>query len=339
MEHMTTVDPTILNKRLKFLREKDVDVIILEVTSHALRQFRTLGIPIETAVFTNLTRDHLDYHGTFENYRKTKLKLFRKARYGVINSDDESAKHFEKEVGRGRYITYGINSGKLRAENIKLDMDGVKYTVDGIKIRTQIPGEFNVYNSLAAVAVGRHFDLPPETISEGIYDLESVEGRMNLINEGQDFVVIVDFAHTPDAYKKLFNSMKAEGRIIAVFGSAAHRDTGKRPTMGEIAGNGADIVILTEEDSRDEPTRKISEEIAVGARKAGKTDEKDLFFEDDRLMAMEKAFKMAKKGDVVLLLGKGHEKTMERANSADPYLEADEARKILRKMKKSTGKK
>ncbi len=332
IEHMTTVDSKTLNARIEKVREAGAEFLVLEVTSHAMAQFRTLGIPVEIAVMTNVTHDHLDYHKTFERYRDAKRKLFKKAKYGVINADDKSAKFFKQDVKN--YITYGINSGEKKAIDIKLASSGVKYSCGDIKIETQIPGNFNVYNSLAAMCVGEKLGLSKAEIEKGIYALTEVEGRMNRINEGQNFEVIVDYAHTPDALEKVFDSVKGhKGTIISVHGGAGRRDESTRPIRGEILGKNSDIVIVTEDDSRDEDPEKIAEAFVEGAKKAGKKTGKDLFVEIDRGKAIEMAIKMAKKGDLVLLLGKGHEKTILRKEGPVPFEDIKVAKKVLKKLK------
>lgn len=330
--HMTTVDANTLNSRIRKIADAGAEFLVLEVTSHALSQFRTLGIPVEIAVFTNLTHEHLDYHRTMERYAAAKAKLFKKAKFGVINADDPHAKFFEK--ASLKYITYGIKSGKMRAENVKMGVSGVKYSCGDINIETKIPGEFNVYNSLAAAVVGQKLGLTNEQIREGILSLEAVEGRMNVVDEGQDFTVIVDYAHAPDALEKVFSSVAGhKGRIISVHGGAGRRDPSTRPIRGEILGKNSDIVIITEDDSRDEDPAKIAEGFVEGAIKAGKKLDEDLFVEMDREKAIEKALTMAKKGDLVLLLGKGHEKTILRADGPHDFEDIKVAQKILRKLK------
>ena len=328
-EHMTTVDSVTLNKRIEAIRKQGAEFLVLEVTSHAMAQFRTLGVPIEIAVFTNLTHEHLDYHKTVENYRNAKRKLFKKAKFGVINADDKSAKYFKKDVSE--YVTYGIKRGDKKAEKVKLLVSGVEYECEGMKIKTQIPGEFNVYNSLAAVCVGEKLGLTQEKIKKGVFALEAVEGRMNRINLGQDFEVIVDYAHTPDAILKVFESVKgAKGRIISLHGGAGRRDESTREPRGEVLGENSDIVIVTEDDSRDEDPEKIAEEIIAGAEKKGKKRGKDLFVEMDRETAIKKAVNMAKKGDLVLILGKGHEKTILRKEGAVPFEDLKVTEKAVR---------
>lgn len=339
MEHMTTVDSKLLNERIAKIVEAGAEYLVLEITSHGLAQHRDFGIPIDIAVMTNVTHEHLDYHKTFERYRDAKRKLFKKAKFGIINADDPSAEYFEDDIKK--YITYGIKNGELRAKDIKLAANGVEFiSRDGLKVKTHLAGRFNVLNALAAVAVGLKLGLSNTEITRGIYALEEVEGRMVNIDEGQNFKAIMDFAHTPDAFLKLLPDMKkaTKGRLIVVFGSAGgRRDPSKREPMGEIAGKYADIVILTEEDDRDTPGEEILEEIAIGARKHKKKDGKDLLKILDRPNAILTACKMAKKNDTVLFLGKGNEKTIERADGLHDYYELDEIKKALRKIKRAKG--
>ena len=357
-EHMTTERVEVLNQRMRAVADAKAEFLVLEVTSHALSQFRTWGVPVEIAVFTNLAHEHLDYHKTMERYRAAKLKLFRGAEYGVINADDENAGYFEAVLGSGHYSSYGIKNGEIRATGVKLGKNGVNYACGDIKgisdyssgdmksagdyasgdmkvlrIRTQIPGIFNVYNSLAAVAVGLKVGLTGEQIERGIAALTAVEGRMTRVQEGQDFEVIVDYAHVPDALEKVFRSVKpaAGGRIIAVHGGAGRRDASTRAMRGEILGRESDVVIITEDDSRDEDPQKIAAQFVEGAEKAGKRKGEDLFVELDRRKAIEKAIEMARKGDVVLILGKGHEKTILRAEGAVPFEDIEVAREALKK--------
>lgn len=338
VEHMTTVDSGLLNQRIKKIADAGADYLVLELTSHALAQHRAVGVPIDIAVVTNVTHEHLDYHKTFERYRDAKRKLFKIARYGVINADDPTAEYFEGDIDD--YVTYGVEYGDMKAENIKLSPYSVSYTIPSLKklkIETQIGGSFNVYNSLACVAVGKRLGLSDEEIQRGVHALTSVEGRMVKIDEGQDFTAIMDYAHTPDAFEKLLPDMKkaTKGRLIVMFGSAGgRRDPSKREPMGEIAGKYADIVMLTEEDDRDTPGMEIIEQIAGGARTSGKKDGKDLFMELSRPAAILKCCEMAKAGDTILFLGKGNEKTIERADGAHSYYEEDEIRKALKKIKK-----
>lgn len=334
-EHMTTERVSVLNERMRAVADAKAEFLVLEVTSHALSQFRVLGVPIEIAVFTNLTPEHLDYHKTFASYRRAKQKLFKKARYGVVNADDPSAEYFIKEYASGDICTYGIEQGDLRATDVKLLASGVEYSCGDIKVKTQIPGKFNVYNSLAAVAVGRKVGLTNKQIEAGIQSLAAVEGRMTRVQEGQDFEVIVDYAHQPDALEKVFASVGHStgfaGKIITVHGGAGRRDHGTREPRGEILGRESDTVIITEDDSRDEDPAEIAEMFVQGAVKAGKVKGKDLLVELDRRKAIEKALGVAKAGDLVLILGKGHEKTILRADGPHEFEDIKVVSEILGK--------
>lgn len=326
--HMTTVDALTLNQRIDTIKKQGAEFLVLEVTSHVLAEYRTLGIPIEIAVFTNLTHDHLDYHKTFAKYRAAKGKLFQKAKYSILNADDPATKSYQKLAQN--YTTYGIKNGENRAKNLKLMVSGVKYSLGDIKIETKIPGEFNVYNSLAAALVGVKIGLTPTEIAKGIKSLDSVEGRMNIIDQGQDFTVIVDYAHAPDALEKVFASLKGhKGKIISVHGGAGRRDPSTRPIRGEILAKNSDIVIITEDDSRDEDPEKIAAGFIKGATAAGKVLGQNLFKELDREKAIKLALDTAKKGDLVLILGKGHEKTILRADGPHDFEDIKVTKKLL----------
>ena len=328
--HMTTVDAFTLNKRIREIKNQGAEFLVLEVTSHALAEYRTLGIPVEIAVFTNLTHEHLDYHGTITNYRNAKAKLFKKAQFSVLNADDKATDYY-KNLSQ-KYITYGIKNGEKRAKNIELTVSGVNYSLGDIKISTKIPGEFNIYNSLAAAVVGEKLGLTKEQIETGISSLKEVEGRMNIIDEGQPFTVIVDYAHAPDALEKVFDSIKGhKGKVISVHGGAGRRDPSTRPIRGAILARYSDIVIITEDDSRDEDPEKIAEGFIKGAEKGGKVLGKDLFKEMDRKKAIALALNKAKPGDVVLILGKGHEKTILRKDGPHPFEDIKIAKELLKK--------
>lgn len=323
VEHMTTSSVPVLHQRLKQMKAQGAEWLVLEVTSHALAQYRTWGIPLHLAVMTNITHEHLDYHGTFERYLAAKRLLFVQAnrnkkglRVGIANADDPNVGTFTSAIKNP--VTYGLNGGDLRASNVQLRPSGSKYVAkidtDTYDVTCHLPGSFNVSNSLAAVAVGRAIGLSKQQIEQGIAALHSVEGRMERIDEGQPFDVIIDYAHTPDSYEKLFKDLKpvVKGKLIVMFGSAGRRDEAKRPVQGQIAGKYADEVVVTEEDDRDMDGQAIMEEIAAGAEKSGKKRDRDLFLVHDRAEAIAFAFKRARKGDTVLLLGKGHEKDILR---------------------------
>lgn len=339
--HMTTASAPLLQKRLKEFKQQGVEWVVLETTSHALAQNRTWGIPYQIAVITNLTHEHLDYHGTFERYLEAKRKLFRIAarnglKFGIVNADDPNAKKFIDSVPES--ISYGLKTGQLIAKKVALTPNGSTFLAeiagDHYDIRCNIPGEFNVYNSLATVAVGRKLGLTKVQIEDGIKALEGVEGRMAVIDEGQSFTVIVDFAHTPDSFERLLRDVRqaTKGKLIVLFGSAGRRDEAKRAIQGEIAGMYADSVILTEEDDRDIDGHMILDQIAAGAEKSGKVKEKDLFLILDRTEAIQAAIATAQyKDDTVVLLGKGHEKTIERADGEHPWDEVATVKEALKK--------
>ena len=340
IEHMTTPKVSTLNKRIREIQKSGAEFLVLEVTSHALAQYRTLGIPIEIAVMTNVTHEHLDYHKTFEHYVEAKTKLFKHAKFGVINLDDPSWKEFKNAISPDgnskKYSTYSIeNHADLEAVKINLSSEGVHYKARSegkptLEIRTKIPGRFNVYNSLAAVAVGRKLGLSDEQIEKGIYALEEVEGRMNRIDEGQDFDVIVDFAHTPDAFQKVYDSVYPhKGRIISLFGGAGRRDESTRAERGEIAGKYSDLCIITEDDSRDEDPKKIANMFKDGCKKVGMKDDQ-IIIDLDREHAIKRALEEAKKGDLVLILGKGHEKTILRADGPHAFEDLEVTKRLLK---------
>lgn len=340
IEHMTTVSAPLLNQRLAHMREQGARWLVLETTSHALAQHRVWGIPYEIAVLTNITHEHLDYHGTFDKYLRAKRRLFELAnrhgvRFGVVNAEDEHASQFSSAIKNS--IDYGIKTGELRAENVQLTGEGSTYTAvvgdERYDITCHIPGEFNVSNSLAAVAVGRKLGLTRQQIEQGIAALTDVEGRMTTVDEGQEYSVIVDFAHTPDSFERLLSDLRTStaGKLIVLFGSAGRRDESKRWTQGEIAGKYADELVLTEEDDRDIDGQLILNQIAEGAARSGKTKDTDMFLVLDRVEAIRFAMTRASSAnDVVVLLGKGHEKTIERADGEHPWDEVHEAREAIR---------
>jgi UDP-N-acetylmuramoyl-L-alanyl-D-glutamate--2,6-diaminopimelate ligase len=340
--HMTTVSVPVLLSRIKEMKADGMEWLVLETTSHALAQHRVWGMPFSIAVFTNLTHEHLDYHGTFERYREAKMKLFKMTnknkkgyRAGIINADDANSGYFARCVANP--ITYGVSNGDARALDVKLTPSGSTYTAvadnEEYHIKCHLPGSFNVSNSLACLAVGRTIGLSKKQIEQGIAALKRVEGRMDPIDEGQDFEVIVDFAHTPDSFEKLFKDLKpvVTGKLICLFGSAGRRDEAKRAIQGRLAGEFCDEVVITEEDDRDVDGVEIINQIAEGAESAGKVREKDLFLVHDRTEAIAFAIGRAQKGDTVLLLGKGHEKTIERADGEHPWDEIATARRALTK--------
>lgn len=342
IHHMTNVPVHELMQRLKVMKGEGIDWLVLETTSHALAQHRVWGVPYSIAVLTNLTHEHLDYHKTFERYKLAKMQLFkitaknkRGMQTGIVNADDPVAPDFAACVPNA--ISYGVGgNGDLTALDIKLTPNGSTFTAKSadrsIPITVALPGSFNVSNALAAAAIGMQVGLSDEQITKGIAALQGVEGRMTRIDEGQDFSVIVDFAHTPDSFEKLLKDIKpvVKGKLIVLFGSAGRRDEAKRAVQGRLAGEYADEVVITEEDDRDIDGMSILEQIAGGVETAGKVRNKDLFLVHDRTEAIAFAFGRAKRDDTVLLLGKGHEKTIERADGAHPWDEIGTAHQLLK---------
>jgi UDP-N-acetylmuramoyl-L-alanyl-D-glutamate--2,6-diaminopimelate ligase len=325
IHHMTNVPVGELMQRLKWMKQQGAEWLVLETTSHALAQHRIWGVPYSVAVMTNVTHEHLDYHKTFERYRDAKRRLFKLAaanknglQIGIINADDPSAQLFASDVPHA--ITYGVAHGDMQASHINSTPDGSDFTAvldkRKLQLHVNLPGTFNISNALAAAATGVAVGLSDKQIEQGIAALQGVEGRMTNIDEGQDFSVIVDFAHTPDSFEKLFKDLRpvVKGKLIVMFGSAGRRDEAKRAVQGKLAGEYADEVVITEEDDRDIDGIGIMQQIAHGAEEAGKVQDKDLFLVHDRTEAINFAVKRAAKGDTVLLLCKGHEKTIERSD-------------------------
>ena len=346
--HMTTQPINVLLDRIIKMKKDKIEYLVLEVTSHALAQFRIMGIPIDIAVFTNITHEHLDYHGNFKNYLKAKTKLFKLAntnkngrRLGIINADDEHALAFANVIKNS--LSYSkVSSNDLsiaRPSHLKLDSKGSRYTlkIDNniYNIVCNLPGSFNVENSMAAILTARALGLNKKQIEDGIQVLKTVEGRMTSVNAGQDFSVIIDFAHTPDSFEKLFKDLRpiVKGKIITLFGSAGRRDKTKRAIQGEIAAKYADILVLTEEDDRDENGLKILEDIAQGAKKQNKQINKDMFLILNRTKAIKHALSLAKsKEDLVILLGKGHEKNIARSDGEHDWDEIKITKECLKKI-------
>lgn len=338
--HMTVVPTRQLLARIKAMKREGIEYLVLEVTSHSLVQHRVWGIPFHLAVWTNLSPEHLDYHGTFESYRRAKLKLFKLAaknrrglRLGIVNADDTSAPEFLRAIPRT--ITYGIQHGELRASQVKSTGQGSRYVAKyqdrSLAIETMLPAKFNVYNSLAATGVGLALGLSDAQIEQGIVALTSVAGRMNRVEAGQDFGVVIDFAHTPNAMQNVFRELRplTKGRLIGVFGATGNRDKAKRPEMGRVGGQLCDIVIITEDDDGTEDGQGIMEAVAAGAERAGKVRDKDLVLIHDRREAIARAMDLAKVGDTVVLLGIGHQSTLNTNKGEIPWSEDQIARSAI----------
>lgn len=318
----------------KEARRNRVDVVILEVTSQALHQHKVLGIPIEIAVMTNLTQDHLDYHQTMDRYASAKARLFSRymrPKYCVLNGDDEWFNYF-RDQSVGIVKTYGKGQANdVRIQDEQLAGSGSVWNFvemrKALGLRTQIPGEFNVFNATAAAVVGGLMGLSAAQIKQGVASLASVPGRMESIDAGQPYTVLVDYAHTPDALERVLQAGRqiADGRVITVFGATGDRDTSKRPVMGKIAAQNADITFLTDDETYTEDGDTIR-----AAVRAGLDDVGGKYIEvPDRRKAIEAAFAEAKKGDVVVLAGIGHQDYRNQGGKALPWDERQIAREIL----------
>jgi len=285
--------------------------VVMEVSSHSLVLDRVYGLPFSVAVFTNLSRDHLDFHLTMEDYFRAKAKLFEMLEpsgWAVYNGDDPYGAML-REHTKAQLISYGLSEGvDIRAEGVVCDRQGVVFTLRSpwgdFPVRLRLSGRFNVYNALAAAGVGLALGVRPEDVVRGMVSVESVPGRFERVDLGQGFEVIVDYAHTPDALENLLLSAReiSQGRVLVVFGCGGERDRGKRPRMGEVAGRLADFVFVTSDNPRSEPPERIIEDILEGMPEGAK-----YVVEEDRRRAIGRAIRMAREGDVVVIAGKGHE--------------------------------
>lgn len=308
--HVTTPATFALQKFLKNAVSKGSKYFVLEVTSHAIDQQRIWGIPFKVGVLTNITSEHLDYHKSFETYVRTKEKLLKRSQYAVVNRDDPSYKllnEAKSSKSDKSWITYGLS------DNFKVDS----------KV---LLGDFNKQNALAAAAVCKILGLEDSDISNAIKTFKMPMGRFDYVYD-KDFSVIIDFAHTPNAFDQLLSCLRKQtkGRIIHVFGSAGERDSKKRPVMGKISSNYADILILTAEDPRSEDVNKIIEEIESGINNK-KVEIRKI---PDRSEAIKTAVGMAKASDLVLVTGKGHEKSMTFGKKDTPWDEYEAVKTAL----------
>jgi len=327
---VTTPPAEVVQDFLKKAVSAGCKYAILEVTSQALDQNRVHGVKFDTVVFTNLTHDHLDYHGTKENYLNAKLKLFQNnpAAHFVINADDPVWNRFYS-LPAGEKMLYSIKKSidhGAVARKILPSANKIAFTVafDGGQeiVNLNIPGIFNVQNALAAFCVGLALEIEPSKIKRGLESIDLISGRMESIrvSRSQDFTVIVDYAHNPDSLKNVYETVKtslrnSQGRLVSVLGATGRRDKTKRPIMGALAGHYADLVIFTNEDPYDEDPNQIIEEVAEGIHRGGTKKHqwhlnRNWWKVLDRTQAIHKAIKEAKKNDVVLITGKGAEEVM-----------------------------
>lgn len=320
--HVTSPNPWLLQKLLGRMAKEGVGYLVLEVTSHGLDQFRLFGIDYELGVLTNISHEHLDYHKNLQNYQEAKARLFDRAKIAVLNADDESFNYFSQRVRKkgGRVISYGIRN--------KVDFSPQTFSFD-----SRLPGEHNRYNCLAAIAVASTLGVSSPAIRKALASFEGVVGRMEEIKEGQDFKVLVDFAHTPNALRQtlvtLRKTLPKGKRLIVVFGSAGLRDRKKRPLMGQVASQYADLAVITAEDPRTEKVEDICRQITGGFKES---DGKSMII-TNRQEAIEFAIENARAGDIVVVCGKGHEKSMCFGTKEYPWSDQEAAKKALRKSK------
>jgi UDP-N-acetylmuramoyl-L-alanyl-D-glutamate--2,6-diaminopimelate ligase len=312
------------------------DSVVMEATSHGLAQSRVRNARFAVGVLTNLTSEHLEFHGSLDNYRAAKAMLFAEAPVSILNADDPSFAYF-RERARERVLTYAIEAdADLRATELDARGDGTSFRLTAPdwsgRLRVPIPGWFNVQNALAALALAHVEGVALDLAADAIERSPGVPGRMETVDEGQPFTIVVDYAHTADSLGKVLRVLRplTGGRLMAVFGSAGERDPTKRAPMGRVAAELADVVVVADEDPRLEDPRAINEQIADGARAAGARDGESLFVIDDRAAAIDHAVSLARAGDVLLLAGKGHEQSMIYGTESRPWDEKEQARRALR---------
>lgn len=318
--HVTNPDSFDLQKFLKTAAEAGDEYMVLETTSHGLAQFRVWGVKFAIGVITNITHEHLDYHKTYGNYLRAKAKLLGSSRVVVLNQDDQSYKKLLKYTKKKKVITYG----KHKRADVRPGQ---------FNLKLKIPGEYNIYNALAAAAAASYLGISKPLIKKSLESFNGLSGRMEEIKNKRGIKVVVDFAHTPNALEKALTALRGQtkGRLISVFGCAGARDIGKRPMMGKISSELADITVLTDEDPRFEDRQKIIEQIIAGMDNGRVVLEKTLFTEPDRTKAIALAIKLAKAGDTVGIFGKGHERSMNYKGIETSWSDTEAAQKILKK--------
>jgi len=350
--HTTTPDAPDIQNYLAQMVAHGARYAVIEATSHGLAQHRVTACEFDVAVVTNITHEHLDYHGTFEEYRAAKARLFESLassyqkpgvpKFAILNADDPSY-DFLKAICLVRCYSYGIEKPcDIRAQRIRSSPSGLAFEVltpEGeFPVTSPLVGLFNVYNILAAIAVGISQGLSYEAMQRGILAVSGVPGRMERIELGQDFTVVIDFAHTPNALEKALKTVRGmtQGKVIVVFGCAGLRDRAKRPIMGEIAGRFADYIFLTAEDPRTEDVHDIIHQISIGCERTGRREGVDFWEIPDRGEAISAAIAMAQSGDLVIVTGKGHERSMCFGTTEYPWSEHEAVKKALRRRLGST---
>jgi UDP-N-acetylmuramoyl-L-alanyl-D-glutamate--2,6-diaminopimelate ligase len=302
------------------------DAVVMEVSSHALALHRADAIHWSAAVFTNLTQDHLDFHADMEDYFLAKRRLFEAGpELAVVNVDDPYGARLARDFPRAIRIGLDAQDAQVRATAIEGDASGSSFAVDGLALRTTLPGRFNVLNALGAVVVARELGVDEASIARGLAAAERVPGRFEPVDEGQPFAVFVDYSHKPDALEAVLRTARGltRGRLIVVFGAGGDRDRGKRPLMGRAAAEHADVAIITSDNPRSEDPEAIMAEIAEGAPQAERVVDRD--------EAIQRAITLAEAGDVVVIAGKGHERYQEFEDGRTvPFDDVAVAREALR---------
>jgi len=340
-----------IQKMLKQMVDAGCEYAVVETSSEGILQYRHLGVHYDIVVFTNLGTEHSERHGGFENLKKDKMKLFvdlkkehnkvikghRVEKIIVVNADDKYAEHFLNNSADKKFTFAMTKNADYRGHTISATAAGVKFEANGHNYKLNLAGDFNVPNALAAIAVGKSQGETEEEIARGLDSIKMLEGRMEFIEEGQDFKVIVDYAHEPLSLTALFKSIRqmvgATGKVIGVVGSdGGGRDKSKREKMGRIAGELCDYVIITDVNCFDEDPAAIAEMLAIGARQAGKKDNENLFIVVDRREGIKKAISLAKTGDAVAITAKGTELCICVAGGKRiPWDDRRVAREILKK--------
>lgn len=334
----TTPEAPDLQRLLALMADEGVAACAMEVSSHGLHQFRVDGTQFACALFTNLSQDHLDYHGTLQEYFEAKARLFtpRLADRAVVNGDTSHGRALA-ERSEIPTVTFGLQPGSdLVASHVETSGSGIGFTVDGSMVRSRLRGTFNVYNCLGAFAAARQVSVEDEAIIEGIEAVAGIPGRLEAVESGQPFEVLIDYAHTPDSLESVLRAGRelGAGRLIVVFGCGGDRDRGKRPLMGEAATRLADLTVLTSDNPRSEDPDSIIAQIEVGARRGGGTYR----LEPDRRAAIRSALAEAEPGDVVIIAGKGHETGQEFADHTIPFDDRVVAAEGLATLSQETGR-
>jgi UDP-N-acetylmuramoyl-L-alanyl-D-glutamate--2,6-diaminopimelate ligase len=325
----TTPEAPDLHRLLARMRDAGVHAVAMEVSSHALDQHRAAGVVFDVAIFTNLSRDHLDYHPTMEAYFEAKARLFTPthARRGVVNGEDAYGRRLLKDASIPLSSFALEGEADLRADGVEVDVEGLSFTVEGLAVRSHLRGRFNAANCLGALAAARALAIDDAAAVRGIEAVRGVPGRLEPIDAGQNFLLMVDYAHTPDSILSVLKAARplTSGRLIVVFGCGGDRDHAKRPLMGAAATANADLTILTSDNPRSEDPLAIIGEIEPGAREGGGV----FSIEPDRRAAIERAVGEAREGDVVIIAGKGHEPYQELAGSTIDFDDREVAREAL----------